>query len=74
MPDGRHLPLLLYGIVCICIGLGCYRLGVAMAVPRYLFGRNRLLLPINEWIVHTGPEILFETAPWSPDTLIPTRK
>jgi hypothetical protein len=48
---GRRPPLLLYGILCICVGLGCYLLGVAMGVPRYLFGLNHLLLPLNEWIV-----------------------
>jgi hypothetical protein len=48
---GARVPLLLYGILCICFGLGCYLLGVAMVVPRYLFGLNQLLLPLNEWIV-----------------------
>jgi hypothetical protein len=58
-PDVRHLPLLLYGIVCVCIGLGCYLLGVAMVLPRYLFGLNWLLLPVNEWIVwYSGMPIM----------------
>ena len=48
---GLRAPLLLYGIVCICFGLGCYLLGVAMVVPRYLLNLNRVLLPLNEWIV-----------------------
>jgi hypothetical protein len=51
IPDRRHLPLLLYGIVLICVGLAFYLFGVALVVPRYLFGLNRQLLPLNEWIV-----------------------
>jgi hypothetical protein len=46
-----RVPLLLYGIFFVCVGLGSYLLGVTMVVPRYLFGLNRLLLPLNEWIV-----------------------
>ncbi len=48
---GLRAPLLLYGIVCICFGLGCYLLGVVMVVPRYLLNLNHMLLPLNEWIV-----------------------
>jgi hypothetical protein len=55
----RRAPLLLYGIICVCIGLCFYLLGVVMVVPRYLFGLNRLLLPINEWIVwYSGVPIM----------------
>ena len=28
-----------------------YLFGVIMVIPRYLFGLNAVLLPINEWIV-----------------------
>src|SRR5215213_3119219 len=31
--------------------MGMYLTGVLMVVPRYLLGMNRLLLPLNEWIV-----------------------
>ena len=46
-----RLPLLLYGVLCICLGLTCYLFGVAMVVPRWLFGLNHLLLPIDRAIV-----------------------
>jgi len=46
--------------ICICGGLSFYLLGVVMVVPRYLFGLNRLLLPLNEWIVwYSGVPIMF---------------
>ncbi len=47
----RHIPLLMYGVLCLCLGLGMYLLGVVMVLPRYLLGLNQLLLPLNEWIV-----------------------
>ncbi len=47
----RDVPLLLYGVVLICFGMAAYLFGVAMAVPRYLFGLNHLLMSLNEWIV-----------------------
>src|ERR1700678_4343455 len=46
----RRVPLLLYGILLFCVGIGMYMLGVLMVVPRLLLG-NALLLPLNEWIV-----------------------
>ena len=48
---GRQVPLLLYGVISVCAGLGLYLIGVALVVPRYLFGLNHLLLPLDEWIV-----------------------
>jgi hypothetical protein len=42
---------MMYGVLCFCAGLAMYLFGVAMVVPRYLFGLNNLLLPINAWIV-----------------------
>lgn len=47
----RRVPFLLYGILCLACGLSFYLVGVLMAFPRQLFGLNRLLLPLNEWIV-----------------------
>ncbi len=47
----RHIPLLMYGILCFCVGIGMYLTGVVMVVPRYLLGLNQLLLPLNEDIV-----------------------
>lgn len=56
----RRFPLLLYGILCVCAGLGMYLLGVLMVFPRYLLGLNRVLLPANEWIVwYSGMPIMF---------------
>jgi GT2 family glycosyltransferase len=46
----RRVPLLLYGILLFCVGIGMYMLGVVMVFPRMLLG-NALLLPVNEWIV-----------------------
>jgi hypothetical protein len=46
----RRVPLLLYGILLFCVGIGMYMLGVLMVFPRLLLG-NALLLPLNEWIV-----------------------
>ena len=47
----RHVPLLMYGVLCLCTGISMYLLGVAMVVPRYLLGLNQVLLAFNEWIV-----------------------
>lgn len=47
----RRWPFLMYGLICISTGLVLYFLGVLLVFPRYLFGLNALLLPLNEWIV-----------------------
>src|SRR5271165_1989177 len=47
----RRLPLLLYGILLFCVGIGMYMIGVLMIVPRFFLGLNALLLPVNEWLV-----------------------
>ncbi len=47
----RRVPLLLYGILCICAGLVLYLLGVATVVPRYLFNLNAVLLRPSELLV-----------------------
>lgn len=47
----RRCPLLLYGVLCICAGLGMYVFGILMVFPRWLLGLNRVLLPVDEWIV-----------------------
>jgi glycosyltransferase involved in cell wall biosynthesis len=41
----------MWGTIFVCAGLGMYLIGVLMVFPRYLFGLNRVLLPVNEWIV-----------------------
>lgn len=42
---GMHwIPLLLYGVLLICLGTAMYLTGVLMVIPRYLFGLNRWLL------------------------------
>lgn len=56
LPEGiltlcTRVPLLLYAILCMSFGLGCYLLGVAMVVPRYLFGLGNAFLHVNELIV-----------------------
>jgi GT2 family glycosyltransferase len=53
--SAARLPFLLYGVLAFSFGIVMYLFGVVMAVPRYLFGLNAVLLPINEWIVwHSG--------------------
>jgi hypothetical protein len=59
-PTGiRRVPLLLYGILSFCIGIGMYGIGIMMVFPRYLLGLNDVLLPLNEWIVwHSGMPVM----------------
>lgn len=47
----RHVPLLLYGILCFCLGLAGYLAGVLLVFPRYLLGLHKLLDPAAEWLV-----------------------
>jgi hypothetical protein len=47
----HRVPFLLYGALCFSFGIAMYLFGVVMVIPRYLFGLNHLLLPLNEWIV-----------------------
>src|ERR1022692_3600246 len=47
----RRVPLLLYGILLFCVGVGMYMIGVLMILPRFFLNLNALLLPLNEWIV-----------------------
>ncbi len=55
----KHSPLLLWGVMCVCAGLGMHLLGVLMVFPRYLLGLNHALLPLNEWIVwYSGVPIM----------------
>jgi hypothetical protein len=55
----RRKPLLLWGIVFVCIGLMMHLIGVVMVIPRYLLGMNELLLPFNQWIVwYSGVPIM----------------
>jgi Glycosyltransferase like family 2 len=52
-------PLLLWGILCVCGGIGMHLLGVLLVFPRYVLGLNTLLLPFNEWIVwYSGMPIM----------------
>lgn len=43
--------LLMYGILCACLGLAMFLLGVMMAVPRHLLGGGEQFLAVNEWFV-----------------------
>jgi hypothetical protein len=55
----KYRPLLLWGILCVCAGLGMHLIGVLMVFPRYLLGMNQMLLPLNEWIVwYSGMPIM----------------
>lgn len=47
----RQVPLLFYGVLFFCFGIAMYLLGVIMVLPRYLFGLNKVLQPINERII-----------------------
>ena len=44
------VPLLLYGVLFFCVGIAMFLFGVALALPRRLFGLTTLL-PLNEWVV-----------------------
>ena len=44
-------PLLMWGAICVCAGLGMHLVGVLMVFPRYLLGLNQALMPLNEWVV-----------------------
>jgi hypothetical protein len=46
-----NTPLLMYAILLFCFGVSAYLFGVALVVPRYLFGLNAQLYPISEAIV-----------------------
>src|SRR5580765_7281204 len=47
----RKIPFLLYGMLAVSAGILTYLIGIFMVLPRYLFGLNQLLLPLNELIV-----------------------
>ena len=47
----RRLPLLMYGLILMMLGLSIYVFGTVMSVPRIIPGLNAILLPINEKIV-----------------------
>lgn len=47
----HRIPFLLYGMLLICVGIAMYLTGVLMVIPRYLFGLNKVLLPLDEAIV-----------------------
>jgi hypothetical protein len=50
-PRRRHTPLLLYGILCFCVGLIAYLAGVLLVFPRYLLGLHQQLDALAEWLV-----------------------
>src|SRR6516165_9663044 len=47
----RHPPLLMYGVLCVALGIALYLLGVMFALPRHLLGNGQRLMALNEWIV-----------------------
>jgi len=44
-------PFLLYGVLCFCVGIFGFLLGVLLVFPRYLLGLHELLDPVAEWLV-----------------------
>jgi hypothetical protein len=57
--QAKYRPLLMWGVICVCVGLSMHLIGVLMVFPRYLFGLNQVLLPVNEWIVwYSGVPIM----------------
>lgn len=47
----RSTPLLMYGVLVSCFGIATFLFGVALVIPRYLFGLNEQLHVVSEWIV-----------------------
>lgn len=45
------VPLMLYGILCFCVGLLMYLAGVLLVFPRYLLDLHEQLDPVAEWLV-----------------------
>ena len=55
-----HTPLLLYGILCFCVGVLAYLAGVLLVFPRYLLDLHEQLDPVAEWLVwYSGMPIVF---------------
>lgn len=55
----RHLPFLLYGVLCFCFGFCMYLAGVLLVFPRYLLNLHALLDPVAETLVwYSGVPIL----------------
>jgi Glycosyl transferase family 2 len=50
-PFRSHPPLLMYGILCVSLGVAMYLLGVVFTLPRHLLGNGAWLIAVNEWIV-----------------------
>jgi hypothetical protein len=44
-------PVLMYAVLLFFFGVGLYLFGVALVIPRYLLGLNKLLYPVSEAIV-----------------------
>jgi hypothetical protein len=41
----------MYGVLLFFIGIALYLCGVALVIPRYFLGLNRMLYPISEGLV-----------------------
>ena len=46
-----HTPILMYGVLAFCVGLGMYLAGVLLVFPRYLLGLHEALDPVAAWLV-----------------------
>lgn len=47
----KHIPLLLWGVIAVCIGLTMYVSGVLLVFPRYLLVLHAPLDRVSEWLV-----------------------
>jgi hypothetical protein len=50
-PVHHRIPLLMYGILLVCLGIAMYLFGVLIALPRHLLVGGERLVAFNEWIV-----------------------
>ena len=56
----RRIPLLMYGMLLVCLGIMMYLFGVLMALPRHLLGGGERFLAFNEGIVwFSGMPLMF---------------
>jgi hypothetical protein len=53
-------PLLMYSVLLFFFGIAMYLFGVGLVIPRYLFGLDKALRPVSEWIVwYSGIPVAF---------------
>jgi hypothetical protein len=62
-PVHHRIPLLMYGILLVCLGIAMYLFGVLIALSRHLLGGGERLLAFNEWIVWYSEDAA-DARPW----------